>query len=307
MHDFRVRCAIDLELPASDRYAELAADWLVRGAGELAGEFVTSIEAGPPLDPDSLRRNGPCGPPGSTWGFISVARPGARGERRTAKVLSTKNLAWLRSQLADPPTEATIGLSVLDSHGYPGESPLRGSVQRVIDAPDWISLSFAFDESRLAQPEFQRCLLTFVKSVADRVNPSFGQCEYDDALGRTALEQTLVPPRLPGDTVANSRHVLRGYSWLTVCPQELAGQLGGVDTMRAAGAFREVEPLQAGGLWLVATADYRDYDQPAVERVFEAVAPVLPPGVPRRFDEVGFPPDRVAVRDAASVRQQGGA
>ncbi|WP_255344733.1 MULTISPECIES: hypothetical protein [unclassified Actinoplanes] len=35
----------------------------------------------------------------------------------------------------------------------------------------------------LARPEFQRSLLTFVKSVADQANPAFGQCDYDDLLG----------------------------------------------------------------------------------------------------------------------------
>lgn len=306
MHEFRVRCAIDLELPAPDRYVEVASDWLIRGVRELAGDFLASIEAGPPLDPRSVNRNGPCGPPDSTWGFITVARPGARGERRTAKVLSTKHLGWLTSQLGDQPTEATIGLSVLDSAGYPDESPLRASVQRVLDAPDWITLYLTFGESRLKQPKFQRSLLTFVKSVADQVNPAYGQCEYDDPLGRSALELTLVPPRLPEDTVPNSRQVLRGYSWLTVCPQQLAEQLG-VESVRASGAFHQVEPLKSGGLWLVATSDYRDYDQPAVERVFEAVAPVLPPGLPRRLDQHGHPPDRVALRDATSVQHPAGA
>jgi hypothetical protein len=303
MHDFRVWCALDLEFPGPEAYPELATDWLVRGSRELAGEYLTAIESGEPLDPATVRRGGPAGPPGSAWGFVAVAR-GVGGSRRSSRVYSVKNLAWLEKQLLDPAVEATLGVSVLDKGGYPDESPLRATVQRVPDAEDWLTLSLSMQESRLARPEVQRSLLSFVRSVADRVNPSFGRCEYEEP--RTAVELTVGPPwRLPEDTIPNSRRTLRGYSWLTICPQELADRLGGVDALRATGAFHEVEQLAAGGVWLLATADYRDYDQAVVERVFEAVAPVLPPGMPRRLDRDDRPPNRVAVRDAATLRAGG--
>ncbi|WP_030439659.1 hypothetical protein [Actinoplanes subtropicus] len=303
MHDFRVCCSLDLEFPGAAGYSELARDWLIRGSRELAGEYLEAIESGEPLDPGSVRRGGPAGPPGSVWGFVAVAR-GAWGSRRTGRVYSAKNVAWLEKQLLDPAAEATLGVSVLDDTGVPGESPLRATVQRLPEAEDWLTLSFSMQESRLARPEVQRSLLSFVRSVADRVNPSFGQCDYDDV--GTAVERTVGPPwPMPSETVPRSRNTLRGYSWLTVCAQELADRLGGADALRATGAFHEVEQLAAGGVWLLATADYRDYDQAAVERVFEAVAPVLPPGMPRRFDSADRPPNRVAVRDAASVRAGG--
>jgi hypothetical protein len=145
-----------------------------------------------------------------------------------------------------------------------------------------------------------------VRSVAERVNPSFAQCDHDDGLSKTAVERTVGPPwRMPSETIPAGRHTLRGYSWLTICPQELAGRLGGVAGLRATGAFHEVSQLAAGGVWLLATADYRDYDQAAVERVFEAVAPVLPTGMPRSFDRDDRPPNRVALRDAAFARAGG--
>jgi hypothetical protein len=169
-----------------------------------------------------------------------------------------------------------------------------------------LTLSFSLPESRLVQPELQQSLRSFVRSVAERVNPSFGQCDYDDGLSKTAVERTVGPPwRMPSTTIPDSRHTLRGYSWLTICPQELADRFGGVDALSATGAFREVEQLAAGGVWLLATADYRDYDQAAVERVFEAVAPVLPTGVTQAFERDDRPPNRVAMRDAAFARPGG--
>jgi len=77
-----------------------------------------------------------------------------------------------------------------------------------------------------------------------------------------------------------SRQVLRGYDWLTICPQELADRVGGAAGLAASGAFHEVAQLAGGGVWLLATADYRDYDEETMDRVFRALAPLLPAGLP---------------------------
>jgi hypothetical protein len=61
----------------------------------------------------------------------------------------------------------------------------------------------------------------------------------------------------------------------------LAQSLGGIEAMRASGAFAEVLELGTGGLLLRATEDPADWTEEAVLRVFEAVRPVLPPGRPR--------------------------
>jgi len=215
MQDFPVYCALDLEFPDPSRYTELAGDWLVRGSREFAGEYLAAIESGEPLDPGSVRRGGPSGPPGSVWGFVAVARA-IGGERRSGRVYSAKNRAWLEQQLADPAIEATLGLSVLDKDGYPGDSPLRATVQRVLDAAEWLTLSFSLPESRLVQPEFQQSLLSFVRSVAERVSPSFGQCDYDDGLSKTAVERTVGPPwRMPDDVLARAVTWARGRTSTT--------------------------------------------------------------------------------------------
>ena len=73
---------------------------------------------------------------------------------------------------------------------------------------------------------------------------------------------------------------MRGYSWITICPQEIGDRLGGEEALRATGAFCEVSSLRAGGYWLLATPTYLEYDMEAATRVFRALAPALPAGMP---------------------------
>ena len=74
------------------------------------------------------------------------------------------------------------------------------------------------------------------------------------------------------------RDVLRGYSWVTVCPGELAQRMGGTAALAASGAFWGIEELPGGGVWLQASEDFADYNE-MMRRVFETKAPVLPPGL----------------------------
>ncbi|QKW35391.1 hypothetical protein HUT06_16225 [Actinomadura sp. NAK00032] len=78
------------------------------------------------------------------------------------------------------------------------------------------------------------------------------------------------------------RDLLRGYSWVTVCPGELVGRLGGIERLAGSGAFARVVPLPHGGAWLQATDGFAAYDEAAVRRVFDVLSPVLPPGIPKR-------------------------
>lgn len=76
--------------------------------------------------------------------------------------------------------------------------------------------------------------------------------------------------------------LLRGYSWVTLLDAGALRRLDGVEAVRASGAFADVRPLPAGGCLVRATDRLADYDKAAVRRVFEAVAPALSPGLPRR-------------------------
>jgi hypothetical protein len=86
---------------------------------------------------------------------------------------------------------------------------------------------------------------------------------------------------------------------LTIVPEELADRLGGEPALRRSGAFAEVRKLAAGGVWLLATGDYREYDQSAVERVFDVLAPIPRPGLPRTrpHPPANLPPYQVVLKD----------
>jgi hypothetical protein len=81
--------------------------------------------------------------------------------------------------------------------------------------------------------------------------------------------------------VRKPAETLRNYGWLTVLGDDMAERVGGADRLRASGAFVEVEPLSAGGWWLLATKTWDEYGQEQADRLFELLAPVLPPGKPQ--------------------------
>ncbi|GAA1559274.1 hypothetical protein GCM10009741_75370 [Kribbella lupini] len=132
---------------------------------------------------------------------------------------------------------------------------------------------------RLDDPsEAQLDLVEFVAKFCDMAAPSFGNIASDNSAGSTALEALLRRQR--HDALEQSTDVLRGYSCVTVCPPALVERLGGVGALEASGAFVEVRSLQGGGASLRATETFEAYDDDAVMRVFKALAPVLPAGVP---------------------------
>jgi hypothetical protein len=67
--------------------------------------------------------------------------------------------------------------------------------------------------------------------------------------GPTMLEDALGRDHFVG--VAQSREVLHGYPWVTVCAPEIAARLGGPAAVRAGGAFHEVRVLPTGSVWLL--------------------------------------------------------
>jgi hypothetical protein len=73
-------------------------------------------------------------------------------------------------------------------------------------------------------------------------------------------------------------------------PPELVGRLGGINALRQAGAFHEVDELGYGAAWLQTTADPGGYDEQAARRVFDVLAPVLIGGRARRTPTKSHPP-----------------
>ncbi|MEU5142431.1 hypothetical protein [Streptomyces sp. NPDC021139] len=134
----------------------------------------------------------------------------------------------------------------------------------------------------LDDPRFCADTVRFLVAALDAVNPAFAWMGVDGpATDDTNLDCVL--NRRVRDLVRQARTFLRGYSWTTVCPEELSVRLGGPEALAATGAFHRVVPLSAGGVVLQATETAAAYTDEAVRGVFEALPPVLPPGVPQ-FD-----------------------
>ncbi|CAL9549737.1 hypothetical protein SUDANB21_04416 [Streptomyces sp. enrichment culture] len=300
---FILRGELNVEFRSSTVYTQQAKNWF-SGCLTVFEKEIQEILDGPALDPGTIRGGVTCGAPGALWGFCQVTTRGARGLQATTKVISEANLAWFLTVLDKGAFSASVGISRIGENGSPEIRLARITAEREEDADSWVRLGCEFPQESIADKEFQDHFLRFLKGSAAGLNPSFGHVAYNYTVGKTALEEVLGPPwLLPEDTLPESRLYLRGYSWLTVCPQELADRLGGAAELRATGAFHEVDELAEGGVWLLATPAFDEYDQEHSARVWGALAPVIRPGKPRQFsEEPGHPPLPVVYEDAAQAR-----
>ncbi|MFB7336336.1 hypothetical protein ACFC00_32690 [Streptomyces adustus] len=189
------------------------------------------------------------------------------------------------------------GLSFLTSGGEPDELGRANSYHVLRDGSIWrASALVAMDSPDDA--ESCRRLVDFLHDALDTSNPSFGRIEWRNFNELTNLDAVL--RRNKRTSRRESRRFLRGYAWATVCPAELAAQLGGAAELKSSGAFHRVLPLRAGGVLLQASDTLASYTDQVMQRVFEALAPVLPPGEPR--PDPAYPEMRFVSRDAAGVR-----
>ncbi|WP_433728762.1 hypothetical protein ACQP2Y_15735 [Actinoplanes sp. CA-051413] len=246
---------------------------------------------------------GPQGEPGKLYGLIEVDRSIGGGYPTTERRhLSDEGWEWLRGELADLPKNVTVWIGRFTGNGFLGGRLMVAKAWPVRNTPGWLVLDAQVVADQFTDPgsgraEQQRWLGA-IRQAADRLNPSFGQIDYWRDKGTTALERWSTGLARDAQlAIPQTRERLRGYSWLTIASQEVAEKLGGAAAVAATGAFAEVEPLTEGGLWLLATEDFADYGMKAAESVFHAVAPALPPGMPRQRDNYGEPPTFVVIAD----------
>jgi hypothetical protein len=309
---------LDVVFSSPEEFGRIAMAWLDEGVRALAGDISEEILAGPPLKPywheGVIREEDPRFEPDkpSLWGEVRIVYPSRSGGHYMKPYgrTSLKRLAALAPTLksADVTLERSAGeawsVHILQVRREGEESGHARLVLPVRAAPDYTS---------------ERPDIAFLRDFARRHEVAFGHVSP-------------VSPSLPGDTqleLALRRHTwqtlpewnryLRGYSWITVVPGVLASRLGGAAGLRDNGAFAAVEELAGGAVWLEATPLWSEYsgDQAAVDRVFEALVPVLPAGMPEAADEVPQPqpgrgrgftfievPYLLSVRDPAEFREQ---
>lgn len=165
-----------------------------------------------------------------------------------------------------------------DERGRRGEPSLSVMMEH---RDGWLELFVEVDDDVASSAAGQRDLLATLYEVAQRSNPSSGSVYLLEDRLKPPLEHLLYRT----DGLQNSRQMVRDYGWLTVLAEELGERLGGLPALRAAGAFAQVERLTEGGFWLLATPTWDEFGWPQAERVFEVLAPVLPPGVPQTNQE----------------------
>lgn len=151
--------------------------------------------------------------------------------------------------------------------------------------------------NRISDPAFCARLVDFLAAALDGANPVFARVDHLNFHDTPDLEAAL--RRTHRRYLQESRTHLRGYSWITGMPGELAARLGGSPRLTATGAFHAVRELRGGGLLLQATETLAGYDDRAMRQVFRVLAPVLPPGIPQ--DDPAREKLRVVFEDASGI------
>ncbi|MGH3189092.1 MAG: hypothetical protein ACRDOL_17845 [Streptosporangiaceae bacterium] len=265
------------EIGSAEEFAVVSREWL---AGTLAEVFPSLYEGLRTRPSDMLPtagQGGPWGEPGHVVGMLDIGRDDpVVGKRRT--FYSEK--AWDRflARLAEHPFSASVTIVPLDDQGrrlHSGFAYVR--VVRNELYPEWTTFEFSAPAADTGWPgsaQTQDSWAGFVRSQAARAGACAGSMTDDIATGMFALERATAS----WTWIRDSCQVLRGYSWVTVVAAELAERLGGAEKLRASGAFYEVGEL-GSSLWLRATPAINDFNGERVRRVFDALAPVLLPGV----------------------------
>jgi hypothetical protein len=265
-------------------FARLATSWLTEARPELFGELSRRLPGAAALKRQTSDPRAVIGPPESTWAQI-VVYPEAR-PRGTSHVVYTPQ-AWdrlLTGLAADYPYGVFFWMMPLDAAGRLADSTLTVSVglRREPSDPAWVRFLVDASEDLVSwagSTQTQGAWVAFLERWAGRLDACYGHLTDDgsDTYG-TALEMATQQPGIDPPSVPRCREVLRGYSWVTICAPELARRLGGAAALSASGAFDEVRELPGGQVLLRATPLLEQYEGPAVERVFRALAPVLLPG-----------------------------
>jgi hypothetical protein len=302
---WQMQLQLTVERPGDDaEAARMLRAWFAGAFEAMGGRLRAAVLAAEPMSDYNLRGrpiSQPYGKPGEVWSAIHTFVRGARGVRIGSKAFSAKAWTAFLDGLSVAPFGAELSVITLDHGGFPNAFPsLEIGLRTNDDDHGWWFLNVRFGPELLDDPQFQKSALTFVRSFADDWNLTYGEISYDRGSGGTAFESVFRGQ--PDQTSLTSRETLRGYAWLTICPQEIGDRLGGVPALRASSAFAQVQALDNGGYWLLATEDWRDFGQPAAERMFPVLAPVLRPGEPLP-DAPDDPPYYVSRRNSAE--QQG--
>lgn len=281
---------------------QLARWWFESAAGSLLSGVVEGLRDGEVALPRSSVRTGdhPWGPPGSMWASLT-RYANLAGKVAGRRAWSARGWTTFLDGLKKFPAAAETSLIELDERGYSRFGDRASIAADVVgDEGTWFRLGCEYGSvphgphNRIARVTAEDGR-AFLREMLQKVPVTFAGLGDDGQLnGQTMLENRLYRDAVVG--VQESRAVLRGYPWVTVCGPDIAARLGGIDTLEASGAFHEVTVLPTGSVWLQATEHLADYRGEALHHVFRTLAPVLPPGRPEPY--VGQELGRIVYEDA---------
>lgn len=272
-----------------DRLVELSRRWLTEARLRLCGALLHGLESGLPAYEFAVGRIGAPELGGGNW---SVAHTPERFEAVVASMRNGRGdvIAHLN---ADP-----VGMSAGDCCS----AHITLTVEP--DLRPWVTfslrLAYVLDEDGSIPVASQDDLVALVRDFAESTGASFANVASDNSSGQTALETYL--PRPYDVAVLESPTVLRGYSWLTLVPSAALGNLGGVGKLVNTRAFVEIDELSYGAALLRATRCFEEYEGAVVDGVFQALAPVLPEGLPRRLSYGGIRQPKLIYKNAGDFR-----
>ncbi|WP_132287055.1 hypothetical protein [Kribbella sp. VKM Ac-2568] len=262
----KIKAHVDVNVGDDAKFEELARWWLDEPRSRLFSDLLRRVEEG------------------KEWMLATVGRVPPLARAASTIDLSGSNFEKLLASLRSRGERATWLVDDLSLEIACGDcTSARVEIEVFDEAPEWvefeITASYRVADDAAIPIEGQQGLVELVAEFCHNAAPSFGNIASDNSGSLTALEALLRRQRR--DALAQSEAVLRGYSWVTVCPSALVKRLGGSSALEASGAFVEVRSLRSGAL-LKATETFEEYDDEAVMRVFKSLAPVLPVGVPHK-------------------------
>lgn len=259
------------------------------GVGPAVAHWFRAALAGPLLGLSRMEEQGK-----RAYSLASTQRD----ERSRERDFSPISQKWplMERELSEAPESGDLLFFVVGGDG-PASHVKNSSI--TVRRPNMsLSMSLVVGNGDAADPDYCSGIREFLVSALDEVNPAFARVDCTGPwTDRTNLDVVL--GRRPRHSVEQARSLLRGYSWITVCPAELCQRLGGVTEISASGVFFRVVPLSSGGAVLQATETLAGFSDDAMRAIFQVLAPVLPAGTPR-FDPA-HPHVRYVSKDAESV------
>ncbi|MDW4910961.1 hypothetical protein RB628_38005, partial [Streptomyces sp. ADMS] len=178
-----------------------------------------------------------------TTDSYAVVAESLRGGRDTKLKDVRKNWSALVEELRSHPFYACVGFHEpsVDEDAWIDDYGRVGSQHKGRDGTHTELSAFLPGGDRIADSVFCAGLLDFLATALDGANPVFARVDHFNVHDKPDLEVAL--RRSHRKYLGEARTYLRGYSWVTGVPAELAARLGGAQRLADVGAFHAVREL----------------------------------------------------------------